>query len=180
MSLIAVARAEAAGRLASAAERDRVPLRANKTIPEKKEAVHSGAVQRAVEAVVEQIPAEVVGAYIAVLPALPRNVGRTPQIVLFLSLFILTPILQWGLTARQLHQAGVSSSVARRPPWRGMTTSTVSFVVWAAALPDSVAQVIPGFQPYMALVAIVALQVALLSLDGLFPRPGANTIDKRR
>jgi hypothetical protein len=178
-----VARAEAAARIATSpagTAREPSSLRAGRSPEDKKEAGSAATVQRALAAVVEEIPAEVVAAYIAVLPALPHNAGRTPQVVLFVCLFIATPILQWGLTARQLVMSGLPLSVARRLPWRGMATSTISFGVWASALPDSVAQVIPGFQPYMGVIAIVVLQVLLISVDGLFPRRAFSDSAERK
>jgi len=118
----------------------------------------------ALQVIVAYIPTEVLTLYVAVLTTL-QSPAKEPLWVAFWGFLVGTPVVVWILFATKLNAAGRSKPWSPRqwPIWE-MLAATVSFFVWAFALPGNPwAQSFHWYTP--ALAGVMALVVsALLAL----------------
>jgi hypothetical protein len=117
--------------------------------------------------VVDHIPAEVIAVYIAVFDLIGVDVAA--QWVIFWIFVGLTPCVLW---AEVMRKAGTRRTARMRSmgswPWLPMGATTISFVVWAAALPGSVFLTIHGYHAVYGAAAMLMWALVLGSFSPLF------------
>jgi RsiW-degrading membrane proteinase PrsW (M82 family) len=122
----------------------------------------------AVEVVTRYVPTEIVTAYVAVATLVIRPGGpRTAQWVVFYVFFVLTPVMVWLFSATRARSAGepLPWHPGRWPVFE-LVIATVSFVLWAFALPSTPFE---DFTWYQAVYGAAALIIGSLLIGAIAP-----------
>ena len=135
------------------------------------------------------IPTEILGIYVTALSLIAQtHVERSDpnypalgiiQIATFLLGFVLTPVIVWCAFAVKVKTAGGSLPVSPMCwPWWSMFAATLSFAVWAAALPSSgiAAQYLGPYGNLIAGILVLVTGVMLSMFAPLFTQvaPGVS------
>lgn len=122
------------------------------------------------EQITAHIPVEVLTVYVAVLAVShdpkvdPYNMGW----FFFFAFLLATPVVVWVLFATRLKQAQQPIPSPAHWPWWEMAAGSLSFVVWAFALPESPFSTLPWYSSALSGVAVLAVSTALGLLAPLF------------
>jgi hypothetical protein len=123
------------------------------------------AVSDALKQVVTYIPSEIVGAYLVVVGLLASSASGVLWGIYFVFL-VLTPVAVWAAVAAKSRAKGLTpANQSRKWPTWSMVAASLTFAVWAAALPGSIFNNLSWYSPAVGSVAVViaALLVGILS-----------------
>ncbi len=150
-------------RLAAAGEREPTGV-ANANRIAHGDATPNTTLTDALGAIVAYFPTEINVTYTAVIAALSGTLStsRAGQWVAFWCFLAATPIVTWLVYAARVRQSGAELPLdPRRWPVLEMSISTVAFVVWAGALPESPLQQVKNYSPAVAGVMVLVVTAAL-------------------
>jgi RsiW-degrading membrane proteinase PrsW (M82 family) len=128
----------------------------------------------ALGAIVAYFPTEINTTYTAVIAALAvtTSTSKAGQWVAFWFFLAATPIFTWLVYAARVRQSGVGLPVNPRSwPVLEMSISTITFVVWAGALPGSPLQEIKNYSSALAGIMVVVVTAALGLVAPVLGRP---------
>lgn len=130
-------------------------------------------VEAALTVLFAYIPTEVIALYVTVLGALSNtNNSMVPQWITFFLFIFLTPVVVWLVYAAKLKNLGLVIPIdfSEWPKWE-MTASTIAFLAWAFALPNSPFKVFESwYSPAIAGVTIVFTSTVLGLISPFFDK----------
>lgn len=142
----------------------------NKAPPESAQS-NTGSILAAITA---YIPTEIITVYVATLGALSAPAGASPGdgLTASIAFLILTPVIVWLIYAGKVKASGkpLPTNVKEWPVWE-MTAATISFAVWATALPNSPMTSRDLISSAMAAVLIMVVSLVLGLIGPLVQRP---------
>lgn len=125
-------------------------------------------------AITAYIPTEIITVYVATLGALSAPASARPGdgLTATIAFLLLTPVIVWLIYAGKVKASGkpLPSSVKEWPIWE-MTAATISFAVWATALPNSPMTSLQLISSAMAAVLIMVVSLVLGLIGPLVQRP---------
>jgi hypothetical protein len=102
--------------------------------------------------VAARVPTETIGLYLAGFPFIH---DRNWQRVLAVFLLAVTPLAYYiGFAERKMELSEPVGGL-NGVPWADLLIATVAFVVWVAALPNSVLNGVPGYSPQLGGAALL-------------------------
>jgi hypothetical protein len=119
-------------------------------------------------AIAARVPAEVVGAFLLLAPILSAKNRAGQWFIAIVLLVVFTPALTYvGWAARETSKGHKPFQGWRALPYADAAIAMIAFAVWIAALPDSILNVVPGFQPAYGTVALVLAALVFYIVDQL-------------
>lgn len=117
------------------------------------------------------IPVEIIALYVAVLGALNPDPDMKSQWVTFYIFTALTPIVLWLVYAAKVKNLNQPLPISPKqwPVWE-MVASTLAFVAWAFALPESPFTTLSWYNQPLAGVNIIATSTILGLLSPFFTK----------
>lgn len=124
-------------------------------------------VENAIGVLFSYIPTEIIALYVAVIAAINSNNSNAGWITFFVFL-VFTPVVVWLVYAAKVKKMSgtIPFSFSSLPIWE-LIASTLAFIAWAFALPNSVFQVFSWYSQSVAGVSIL-LTSTVLSLIAPF------------
>jgi hypothetical protein len=128
----------------------------------------------ALGSIVAYFPTEINTTYTAVIAALAAttSTSKAGQWVAFWVFLAATPIVTWLVYAARVRQSGAGLPVAPRNwPVLEMSVSTITFVVWAGALPGSPLQEVKNYSSALAGIMVIIVTAGLGLVAPVLGRP---------
>lgn len=124
-------------------------------------------IENALGVLFSYIPTEVIALYVAVISAIKVNSSYAGWVTFFVFL-IFTPVVVWLVYAAKIKKATgvIPLTISSIPLWE-IIASTLAFIAWAFALPDSIFQTFSWYSQSVAGVSIL-LTSTILSLIAPF------------
>lgn len=120
------------------------------------------------EKLTKYVPAEVVAAYTALINIVPADYNRTVLWGLY-AFFVAITVVAIFCDAYKKWLKLPPERAAWRPPYFGMAAGLIAFAVWGAAVPGTVFQKLPDYQPWMGIAAAIIVTLVLQLIDGTLP-----------
>ena len=147
---------------------DEIHLKSIDVIPEYTKPKTS--IENALGVLFSYIPTEVIALYVAVISAIKVNSSYAGWVTFFIFL-IFTPLVVWLVYAAKVKKATgvIPLTISSIPVWE-MTASTLAFIAWAFALPDSIFQTFTWYSQSVAGVSILLTSTILSLISPFFEK----------